>query len=185
MTFSTKRVARSLGRQGFTLVELLVTATLLGLVIAGTVSISIFFLKSNYSLGSAVVMLGEERLFIEQLGQDLRSANAVTNAQTNQLTLSVEDPGGSTSTVVYAHSASSGVTTRQVDSGKARQILSNVSSITYRYYDASGGQVSGTMNVAKLASIKRIEVGLEQSKNDGGRQRTESLTTTRFLLRRK
>ena len=57
---------------GFTLVELMISLGILLLALAAIVPISIFFLKSNYSLGNYVSMTNQSRFFTEQLGTDLK-----------------------------------------------------------------------------------------------------------------
>ena len=88
--------------RGFTLVELLVAATLSGLVLAGVAATALQIMRSGVRVNQYAEMSTQVRRGLEQLEGDLRSASAITWNNASDITLTVPTPGGATRQVTYA-----------------------------------------------------------------------------------
>lgn len=88
--------------RGFTLVELLVAATLSGLVLAGVATTALQIARGGVRMNQYAEMGTQARRGIEQLEGDLKSASAITWNNASDITLTIPTTGGSTRQVTYA-----------------------------------------------------------------------------------
>ncbi|MBI2498291.1 MAG: prepilin-type N-terminal cleavage/methylation domain-containing protein [Opitutae bacterium] len=88
--------------RGFTLVELMVAALLGGLVLTGVLTTNLQLLRSGVRITQYAEMSSQVRRGLEQLGVDLRSANAIRWNGVSDITLTIPTLGGSTRQVTYA-----------------------------------------------------------------------------------
>ncbi len=88
--------------RGFTLVELLVAATLSGLVLAGVAATALQIARGGVRMNQYAEMSTQVRRGLGQLEGDLRSASAITWNNASDITLTVPTSGGATRQVTYA-----------------------------------------------------------------------------------
>ena len=94
-------------RGGFTLVEVMVAATISGFVLAGVLAANLQIVRGGIRLASYVEMDSQVRRALDVLGRDLKSASAIKWNGTSDITLTI--PAGSgTAQVTYAWTAASG-----------------------------------------------------------------------------
>jgi len=91
------RVAR-----GFTLVEVMVGATLGAFVLVGVLSTYLHLIRSGIRATQYAEMETQVRRGFEQLGHDLKIASGITWNSASNLTLTVPDSSGATTQVTYA-----------------------------------------------------------------------------------
>ncbi|HRI81039.1 MAG TPA: prepilin-type N-terminal cleavage/methylation domain-containing protein, partial [Opitutaceae bacterium] len=90
MTTITLSPARKSGRRrGFTLVEVLIGATLSSFILAGVLSTFLFLGRSGANMQSYSDMESEARRGLELFAQDVRQASAITWNSETSITLTV------------------------------------------------------------------------------------------------
>jgi prepilin-type N-terminal cleavage/methylation domain-containing protein len=178
--------------RGFTLVELMVAATLSGLVLAGVLTATLQLMRSGVRITQYAEMSTQVRRGLEQLGHDLRIASAIKWNSASDLTLTLPTAGGATTQVTYAWTsatqslfsvpgADSSVTT-----GRAyllRGIPANAdgsAGVTFARYDRDG-------NVATTdLATKRVQVFLNVVRATGETATaTDTAVSASFILRNK
>jgi Tfp pilus assembly protein PilW len=109
MTSSTPNPDRAAtGARGFTLVEVMVAATLSVLVLAGVLAANLQIVRSGVRLSQYVEMDSQVRRALDLLGRDLKAASNLTWNGESDLTLTIPTGGGATAQVTYAWTAASG-----------------------------------------------------------------------------
>jgi Tfp pilus assembly protein PilW len=105
MTISTIRSKRAI--RAFTLVEVMIAASLGTMVLAGVMSTFLMLGRSGANVANYSVMEAQSRRALEEFSQDLRMANAVTWNSTTSITLTVPNNYSSTAgKVTYAFDSS-------------------------------------------------------------------------------
>ena len=90
------------GRRGFTLTEVLVSAALSSLIMAGVLSAFLFIGRTGFSASSYSEMESQLRRALDTFAQDARMAGGITWNHGQSITLSVPTAGGMQS-VTYAY----------------------------------------------------------------------------------
>jgi prepilin-type N-terminal cleavage/methylation domain-containing protein len=134
-------------RKGFTLVEIIVAATLGALILGGTLKTFVFFARSTVRLANYADMERQATRALELLARDVRMASKIdTDAPTavapttgadrviKRITLTVQNTAGSFNIVKYEFVAASGTLTRVVDGGTADVVVRNVVSSGAQFY---------------------------------------------------
>lgn len=138
LTAPRAQTARRTGDEaGFTLVELLVTAlvAVITLGIAGG-ALESMTTASNRATGAATSM-GAVSLAVSRLSADLRSTHALTVASSTSFTATVNQPDGTTATVVWG--ITGGDLTRTIGGGSPETFLTGLASGSgFAYYTPSG-----------------------------------------------
>ncbi len=88
--------------RGFTLVELLVAATLAGLVLTGVLTTNLQLMRSGVRATQYAEMSAQVRRGVEQLEGDLKSAITITWNNASDITLTLPNQDGTTRQVTYA-----------------------------------------------------------------------------------
>jgi prepilin-type N-terminal cleavage/methylation domain-containing protein len=177
---STKS-SRSQRRFGFTLLELMFSLGITGLLMTAVCSFSIFSGRSFAVLFNYVDLDDANRIAVDQITRDVRQANRVTAYAANSLTL--EDSDGMP--LSYSYDATARTLTR-AKSGVSRVLLKQCDRL-----DFSIGQrnaVGGSYDVypaATPATCKVVNVSWICSRTILGiRNNTESVQTARIVIRK-
>lgn len=154
-----------LNARGFTLAELLVTLAVVGLVMAGVLSLLIQG-QQSYLVGAAQVEAQQNaRVAVERMANEIRAAgydptasgfSAIINQTQTGLTLQNDWNGdgvigGGGEVVVYLLR---GTTLRRNAGGGAQPIVEGVQSLRFTYLDAAG------LPTADPAAIRTVEVSI-------------------------
>lgn len=185
MTISTIRSKSRLS--GFTLVEVMIAASLGTMVLAGVLSTFLMLGRSGANVANYSVMETQARRALEEFSQDLRMASGITWNSTSSITMTVPNNYAPTSGVVTYYYDSTGQTfnRRPKDSLSASgttTFIRNVTTFTYSRYDRIN-------NPATLdPTTKRIQLNMTAS--TAGVTRTvpgasNIIVSASFILRNK
>lgn len=177
---------------GFSLVELMVAATLSGLVLAGVLSVSLHLLRSGVRVTEYAEMSTQVRRALEQLGGDLRSASGVTWNGSSDVTLLVPTTAGGTRQVTYAWTgasrefflvpgASSAATAGRVVLVRGIPVRADGSAgVVFGRFDRDGNAVTTDL------ATKRVQVILYPTRTgSAGARTTGTAVSAVFTLRNK
>lgn len=104
MTISTPRTKPTRRAQGgFTLTEVIVSATLATVVLAGVLSAFLMIGRTGFAAGNYSEMDAQTRRALEVFGQDARKAADVRWHDAQNLTLHVAAAGAATTPITYAY----------------------------------------------------------------------------------
>ena len=147
-------------QRGFTLTELLVVATVLGMILAGVVLIQMQD-QQAYLFGSHRVEVQQNnRAALELITRELRSAQAITTvASASDLTL--VDLNGTT--IRYQLS---GATLNRITGGTTTPLIGGVQTLTMSYYSAWNGATNTGTTTTAPASVKLIRLQLVTGTED-------------------
>ena len=147
-------------QRGFTLTELLVVATVLGMILAGVVLIQMQG-QQAYLFGSHRVEVQQNnRATLELITRELRSAQSVT-ALTSATDLTLVDLNGAT--VQYQLS---GITLNRITGGTTTPLIGGVQTLTMSYYSAWNGATNTGTTTTVPASVKLIRLQLVTGTED-------------------
>ena len=147
-------------QRGFTLTELLVVATVLGMILAGVVLIQMQG-QQAYLFGSHRVEVQQNnRAALELITRELRSAQAITTvASASDLTL--VDLNGTT--IRYQLS---GATLNRITGGTTTPLIGGVQTLTMSYYSAWNGATNTGTTTTAPASVKLVRLQLVTGTED-------------------
>ncbi|MDD3180961.1 MAG: prepilin-type N-terminal cleavage/methylation domain-containing protein [Opitutaceae bacterium] len=165
---------------GLTLVEVMISMTLLGLLMSAVLSSFIFILRGEQSLANYNTMNAEARTLLELLGRDSRSATDVTNFSASSLTLVVpQDTSGNTQEITYEYDGSNGVLFRQVGSATERILIRDITSFNFNYFN---GHRDATTS---LAELKQVQLTLRITKEVSQAATSQYVISAQYTLRAK
>ena len=170
-------LSKTTSRRGFTLVEILITLSLVTLTLAMVLPSMTFLMQSNYVLGNTTGLTQQSRQFVDAFGIDLRSATNVAEADANKVVLTVTDPDYNEDTITYAYDADAGVVSRVAGSGGNSTLLSNVHGFQFAYSDSKNASTINNLE------IKKIEVKMELKRSVLARDQELLHKSARFILR--
>ena len=192
MTTSTTPDARGHARRAFTLVEMMIGATIASFVLAGVLSSFLMLGRSGTLLVNYTTMDRQARRALEDFAQDVRMATNVTWNSAYSVTLTVPDNYTSTGNLVtYAWDTTAGSATYHCfyrwpgnDATTSRppktSYVNNVTSFSFSRYDR--------LNVATTtdAATKRIQIAMTiTTTGQTVVSATDSLVSASFILRNK
>jgi type II secretory pathway pseudopilin PulG len=172
---------RTRGRpSGFTLVEMLISLTLMMMLTLALLTSFTFIARGDRSLTNYGDMNAQARLMLETLGEDLRSATDVTNFSASSLTLTVPSNPAVTSTqdVVWSYNSVTQQVTRQSTTTTkiyARDVA------TFAFYYANGNNVETT----SLVEVKQVQLSLRMVRLVASTITSEYVISTQFTMRAK
>lgn len=117
--------------QGFTLVEVMITATLSVVILAGVLATTLLLMRSGYRSASYTDMETQARSCLERFGFDVRMANDVTwdsvapTDATTRITLTLPTASGIDIATSYEYDPAAGTLTR-VTPGSAEILVSGI-----------------------------------------------------------
>lgn len=176
---------RSRRLRGFTLVEIMIGASLGSMVLAGVLSTYLMLLRSGVSASNYSVMEAQTRRAFEKMGSDARMANNLSSSGTTSITLTVPNNYTSNSNqVTYAYDSAnqwfylvpgdgSSMTGRQV-------LIRYVTGLTFYRYDSTGNPA------ATDSDAKHIQASINVRRS-GARvvDASETILSAAFTMRNK
>lgn len=179
-----RRSSRSEG--GFTLVELLIGATLSAAVMAAVLSSYIYVGRQLARLANQQILETEGRRTLANFSRDVRLASGISGTPSaTGVTLSQPTSTGTT-TVAYSYNSGAGTLTRTPASGTAQVLLRNINTngLTIRYYDTSNNPY--TTYTDYLSGIKQISLEFSTqlgTANNGTQTNIYEVASNRLILR--
>jgi prepilin-type N-terminal cleavage/methylation domain-containing protein len=177
--------ARAVRRRGFTLVEVMIGATLSSFILAGVLSAFLFMGRSGANLRNYSDMESQARKSLEIFAEDVRQASAISWASNVSLTLTVN-----TVPITYAYTSGTGIFTRTV-SGTTTTLISGITTGTFAFksYNVAGSEMA-LISAANLAaagsSTKQLQISLEASRTTQTvTSATNLVLSARYILRNK
>lgn len=174
-------------RRGFTLVEIMIGATISSFILAGVLSAYLFIVRSGVNLGNYSEMESQARSALELFAEDTRQASSITWNSRHSVTLVV-----SGNPVVYQYDASAG-TFQRVVAGQTRTLLRGIQSFEYRAYSIASASSGTELPLATAAdltaagkSTKQLQLSLTAARtNQTVTRATNTVLSARFILRNK
>ncbi len=177
---------------GFTLVEVMVSGVLGSIVLTGVMTSFLMMGRSGQLLYNYNNMAGDARTALEEFGQDVRMASALTYNSATSVTLTVPDNYAANSNqVTYAYgTVTVGTTTYancfyrrpggSASAAAATPLVRNTTACTFTRYDVLGTAV------ATDAATKRLELAISVStRNQTVPSATDNILSATYVLRNK
>ena len=176
---------------GFTLVEVLVAATVGGLVLWGVLATNLHLTRSGMRITLYSEMDAQVRRALEQLGHDAKIASDLKWNGTSDVTLTIPTAAGGSTQVTYAWSAatesffvvpgaSSASTQERNHLVRGIPTLAGGGpGVTFARFDRNG--LAATTDLA----TKRIQVNMTLRRTAGGASLTQDSVAASFTLRNK
>jgi len=177
--------ARRSSRLGFTLVEVLVSATLATFVLAAVLSTFVFLSRSGISLQFYSDMESQSRQGLELFAKDLRQASASQWNSKVEVRLTVDN-----ALITYQYNSSQGTLSRHDASG-TQVIISGIvdNTFTFQAYNISGHELPlNTADDLTQASegTKQIQISMEAARGNRAMVlATNTVLSARYILRNK
>ena len=181
--------------RGFTLVEVMMAASMATMILAGVLSAAMMMLRSGVRASNYSTMETESRRAFEQLGIDARMANLVTSNFTGSVITSItfmvpSQDLQTQSPVTYGYD-SSNASNKQffvvpgndltVTSGRLN-LVGSVTSLTFNRYDAAGVLIPAS--TISDAGVRHIQVSISISRAASGvAASTQVIRSTAFTIR--
>jgi prepilin-type N-terminal cleavage/methylation domain-containing protein len=174
------------GRDGFTLVELLLATVLSALVFAGIFSAYLFMARNLTRLANSQQQQVQTRHAFLQVAKDVNEAIAVPSASDVALVLSLSGGG----TVTYTYNPSLQILSREYPAGTTKTLIDNLTAFSFVYYGKYGptalspspGVISNpSVNVGRIEIHYRSAVGSAVN----GTSSATSVVSSRMVLRAK
>lgn len=182
--FESGRTSRRT-RRGFTMVELMVAATLGTIIMAAVMSAFLFIGRSSIMLRNYADLETQARNAMETFAQDVRMSSAVTWASETAVTMSVRS-GGADLPVRYVYDGSARTFSRTFN-GTTTVLISNIRSFAFSAYSIDTEPVSlASPNAATNTATKQIQIAMETERiNPVLALTTNKVISARFVLRNK
>lgn len=187
-----ERTAAPRPRGGFTLVEVMVAATLGVFVLAGVLAANLQIIRGGVRLAQYVEMDSQVRRALDLLGRDLRAASSLTWNGDSDITLTIPTSGGATAQVTYAWTAASGAFFRVAGASSAAlngrlelvrgigTLPGGAAGLTFARFDRDG------IATASDAATRSIQINLTVTRNARTTVATsENAVSATFTLRSK
>ena len=201
MTITTPKPIEPLLRRrktGFTLVEVLIGATMSAFILAGVLSAFVFLARSGVLIQHYNDMEGQARQALELFAEDVRQASAITWIDANTLTLTVN-----TLPVRYGYDTAVKAFYRRVTDPvtsvtSTRLLVTDVTTFQFKGYTITGTAITALDTAAALTtankSTKQLQISLEAARymdrSLGVERRSQigasnTVLSSRFILRNK
>lgn len=183
---------RGASSRAFTLVELLIGATLSAAVMAAVLSSYIYLGRSLNRLTNQQTLETEARRTLDTFTNDVQLATGIDTAATvsaSTVRLTIPSTTGATTTVTYTFTndaGGNGTFVRTPSGGTAQTLLRNITNngLTIRYYDSAGTEYTSYTNylpgIKQLALEFSTQTGVAAS---GTRTLVHRVVSSRILLR--
>ncbi len=162
-------------KRGFTLAEVLIAVSISSVFMSGITSSYIFIFKSSLGMSQYIEMSTQSQIGLERFGRDMRMAVDVSAATSTAITLEVQGESG-TSTVQYIYDSSSKSLNR-IDGSWNLTVISNIESLSFRYYNLLGNTTTNPVEVKKIQLEALLEKTVFEVKN------TTNIVSAKFMLR--
>lgn len=177
--------------RGFTLVEVLIAASLGSIILAGVLSTFLMLVRSGVRVSNYSVMETETRRAFEQLGIDSRMANnfvsnfsggVITSftltipsndlVSQRQVTYGYDTSDSSNKKLFMVPGSNPSTTTGRIN------LVSKVSSLTFLRYDTTGTLIPAS--TTSDAGVKHVQISVSVSRGDTGTS-TSVVTATQVI----
>jgi type II secretory pathway pseudopilin PulG len=177
---SAGRPTNSRRRAAFSLVELLISLTLVMMLTLALLTSYIFILRGDRSLQNYDEMNAQARKLLERLGEDLRAATDVTNFTANTVTLTVPTNQAATTSqdVTWEFNSVDRTVLRQDASGTAT-FAKDVNDFSLYY--ANGNNVQTT----SLVEVKQVQLSMRMLRLVASAVTSEYVISAQFTMRAK
>lgn len=165
---------------GFSLVELLISLTLVMMLTLALLTSYVFIARGDRSLQNYGDMNAQARKLLERLGEDLRGATDVTNFTATSLTLTLPTnlAGTTSQDVVWDFDSAGGNVTRQ-DATSTAMLARDVQ--TFAFYYAN----SNNVETASLVEVKQVQLSLRMVRLVASSITSEYVISAQFTMRAK
>lgn len=175
------------GTRGFTLVEVMIGATLSSFILVAVMSSFLFLGRSGANIQNYNDMESEARTALELFAEDTRQASSIAWTSATEVTLTVTG-----NSIIYAYDASTKEFQRTVvvaGTPNTRTLVSGITSFTFNAYSITGVDLPLT-TAAELAtatkSTKQLQISLEAARSTQTVvDATNTVLSARFILRNK
>lgn len=165
--------------RGLTLIEVLMSTSLLGLLMTAVLGSFVFLVQGEQSLANYNSMNADARELLELLSRDAKSATGVTNFTATSLTLTVPvNTSGGTQAVTYAFDPATDSCVRSAG-GTERRLVDNVTSFSFRYLN------SNNATTASLAELKQVQLSLRIVRRVSFTSTSQYVISAQYTLRAK
>lgn len=165
-----------LSKRGFTLVEVLITTLISGVVLAVATGSLLFLAKSTAGIGNYQEMNMSSRFALEQFASDARMTADVNSATSTAVSLEVYDSTGALETVGYFFDSGTGEFSRTAG-GVARVLLSDVDSVDLKYFTLRRDATT------VLLEMKEIQLQVVMKREVLNVGNTNEILSARFMMR--
>ncbi|NBR09092.1 MAG: hypothetical protein EBT98_05520 [Opitutaceae bacterium] len=165
MDFMTTSTIRSKSQLGFTLVEVMIGASIGTMILAGVMSTFLMLGRSGANVANYSTMEAESRRALEEFSQDLRMASAVTWTSPQSITLTVPNNYTPTSGLVtYSYDSGTKIFSRSPSdsnslAGTSRVLIRKVQDFAYTRFDRMNNPSSADL------TTKRIQLSMTARAN--------------------
>ncbi len=165
---------------GFTLVEVMIGASLSTFILAGVMSTFLFLGRTGANVGNYTEMESQARRSLELFAEDVRQASSITWNSTTSVTLVVNSAA-----IIYAYDSSAKAFRRQ-DPGATRTLLTGITNFQFKGYNINGAEVDLTDLAAAAKITKQLQISLRASRTSQTvASATNTVLSARFILRNK
>jgi type II secretory pathway pseudopilin PulG len=167
--------------RAFSLVELLISLTLVMLLTLALLTSYVFIARGDRSLQNYGDMNAQARKLLERLGEDLRAATDVTDFTASSLTLTVPTNTTATTTedVTWDYNSVDGSVTRQAGTSAPSTLARDVQ--TFAFYYANGNNVETT----SLVEVKQVQLSMRMLRLVASSVTSEYVISAQFTMRAK
>jgi Tfp pilus assembly protein PilW len=174
------------GVLGFTLVEIMVSVTLLSLVMLAMIPTFSVFSKSIAGLGNYASMSRDSRGGLEMISRDFHGAESLSSASSSRVTMRLPaDAGGDA--VTYAYSSANKTFTRTVTppggTASSETLFEDVEQFSMLFYNKLGVDVTSSASI--LSQAKSVQINAKLVKKVITKDNTDYIISARFLMRNK
>jgi prepilin-type N-terminal cleavage/methylation domain-containing protein len=170
-------------RRGFSLVEVMIAATLGSVILLAVLTTFLFLGRSAANLRNYTDMESQARKALELFAEDTRQARTVTWTSADSVTLNVN-------TVTITYDFSSGSFRRQIASGTPLTLLSGITNFTFLAYTITGNAITdfstSTARTTANNTTKQIQISLSAARTSQTvATATNLVLSARYVLRNK
>jgi len=189
MTTITRSPDRVRRVRGFTLVEVMISATLASFLLLAVLTAFLFLGRTGANMQNYTEMEVQARRAIETFAEDVRMAKDATWNSPTSLTLTVVTSSGATATYTYAYSSTTGKLTRQTAT-TTTTLVSGITSFSFTAYKINTAPITLTSDSTVLAAAstltKQVQISLRAIRSTRTvTDATNSVISARFILRNK
>jgi prepilin-type N-terminal cleavage/methylation domain-containing protein len=167
-------------RRGFTLVEVMVATSLLGIILTGVLAAYLFLGRNLTRLVNLQQQEVQSRITLRYFTQDVSAAIALSTMSSSQLALTKPAASGTTA-VTYTYSSGSGTLVR-TEGTRTQTLVTGLTSFAFTYYNEAGTAItSSTQSVKSVEAVFSSATGTTTS----GTLAKYTSVSPRVLLRNK
>jgi prepilin-type N-terminal cleavage/methylation domain-containing protein len=185
MTTTTPSPIRKRTHRGFTLVEVMIGASLAAFILAGVMSTFLFLGRSGANIQNYNDMESQARTALELFAEDTRQASAINWISDQELYLVVN----STQVYYYYNSTTKTFYRKVTSGGTPRALVTGITSFSYKAYSITGATLplsTATELTTATKSTKQLQISLEAARsNQTVVDATNTVLSARFILRNK